>query len=250
MSRTPRPNHVRAPNKAANFETHRAISADRVYKNLVKLFAELGVKCKSIPATKTTKDQPKSNRGYKEDGVAIGEILTAWHQDPRYLDSLGSPVPLKLRGSVRSFGRLVKDNIPYLDADLLLAHLQRVGAASIDQRGFVHVEMRSLPVYQDRLMAIQHTLMSLNNFIGTLRHNLDSADSNSEQLFHRIARNVKFDTREIPALKVWAKRHGHDFLETSDNWMRRRVRTGSPRASKNGKSARVSIGVYLAIDRE
>jgi hypothetical protein len=126
--------------------------------------------------------------------------------------------------------------------------LSRVGAVSIDSTDFIRVQMRSLPVYKDRHLAIQHTLTSLDSFIKTLRHNLNSPPSNSDQLFHRVARNGKFDVRDIPALKIRVKRHAQSFLESSDNWMARRLTARKKNATFN--LAQVAIGVYLSVDRE
>jgi len=98
-----------------------------------------------------------------------------------------------------------------MDPKTLLIELERIGAVKSDANGYISVLMRSLPVYEDKHLAIQHTLISLDSFIRTLRHNLDSTASNSDQLFHRVAWNGDFDAREIPALKIRVKRHGQNF---------------------------------------
>jgi hypothetical protein len=125
----------------------------------------------------------------------------------------------------------------------LLTELKRVGAIVLDRQRLVHVRMRSLPVYKDNQLAIQHTLMSLHSFIRTLRHNLDSDPSNTDQLFHRVAWNGAFKRKLIPLLKIKLKRQGQDFLESFDNWMMRKAK-GS---SLLGGSDSVFIGVYLAV---
>jgi hypothetical protein len=107
--------------------------------------------------------------------------------------------------------------------------------------------MRSLPVYEDKQLAIQHTLTSLDSFIRTLRHNLNSTASNSDQLFHRVAWNGEFDARDIPTLKIRVKRHGQNFLESCDNWMTRRTKA-SKSVSSRKKAVQVFIGIYLAVD--
>jgi len=103
-------------------------------------------------------------------------------------------------------------------------------------------------VYEDKHLAIQHTLISLDSFIRTLRHNLNSAVSNSDQLFHRVAWNGDLDNREIPMLKIRVKRYGQAFLESCDNWMTRRGKSSNRSSRKKGRRAQVFIGVYLAVD--
>jgi hypothetical protein len=109
--------------------------------------------------------------------------------------------------------------------------------------------MRSLPVYKDNQLAIQHTLMSLHSFIRTLRHNLDSDPSNTDQLFHRVAWNGAFDRKLVPMLKIKLKRQGQEFLESFDNWMMRKSKNRRSGA-RRGDSESVFIGVYLAVGDE
>ena len=109
--------------------------------------------------------------------------------------------------------------------------------------------MRSLPVYQDKQLAVEHTLTSLHNFIRTLRHNLDSDPSNANQLFHRIAWNADFDSKLIPALKIKVRRQGQTFLESFDNWMMRKSKANSRQSKHRRKPKQISIGVYMAVGK-
>jgi Family of unknown function (DUF6502) len=227
----------------------REISVDDVIKDLLDLFSHLGLDAGRL-AARVVDLGPSAiaSRKLFPHASAIGELLTAWHQDPEYLDDLGGPSPIRMRAGRRSFRHLASKTVPNMDPRTLLSELEQIGAVTIDTKGNIRVQMRSLPVYEDKNLAIQHTLMSLDSFIRTLRHNLNSTPSNSDQLFHRVAWNGDFDAREIPALKIRMKRHGQNFLESCDNWMARRTMpsTNSPRKPK--KRAQVFIGVYLAVE--
>ena len=224
----------------------REIAVDEVIENLIDLFDHLGIN-RSLLAARIAGSDPKTipSRSPNPHPSAIGEILTAWHQDSDYLDERGCPLPIKMRGVRRSFCQLADKTVPYMDTKILLAELKRIGAVTIDARGDIRVTMRSLPVYKDKQLATQHTLVSLDSFIKTLRHNLNSEVSNSDQLFHRVAWSGDFDAREIPALKIRVKRHGQNFLESCDNWMTRKVKL--PLKGKK-KRAQVFVGVYLSVD--
>jgi hypothetical protein len=225
------------------------VSVDDVIKQLLDLFDHIGVDTGQLAARVTDlKSMAITSRRLYPHIAAIGELLTAWHQDTGFLDELGRPLPLKMRARRRSFRLLAERSVPKIDPNLLLSELKRIGAVSIDSRKVIRVQMRSLPVYEDRRLAIQHTLTSLDSFIKTLRHNLNSPPSNSDQLFHRVARSGAFDARDIPALKIRVKRQAQSFLESSDNWMARRL-TNKKRISKS-RRAQVAIGVYLSVDRE
>jgi Family of unknown function (DUF6502) len=227
----------------------REVTVDDVIKDLLDLFSHLGLDAGRLASRVVGLDPATipSSRLHPH-ASAIGELLTAWHQDTKYLDDLGSPAPLKMRSRHRSFRRLAEKTLPNMDPKALLTELQHIGAVTIDSNGYIRVQLRSLPVYEDKQLAIQHTLVSLDNFIRTLRHNLNSAPSNSDQLFHRVAWNGDFDAREIPTLKINVKRYGQNFLESCDNWMMRRTKSSTHKRRTKRKLVQVSIGVYLAID--
>jgi hypothetical protein len=226
----------------------REISVDDVLKGLLDLFAHLGIDASRLAARVVDLDPVSlaSQRLYPH-ASAIGELLTAWHQEPKYLDESGSPAPIKMSGPGHSFRRLAARTVPDMKFETLFAELQRSGAVTVDASGRARVHMRSLPVYEDSQLAIQHTLASLDSFIKTLRHNLNSTASNSDQLFHRVAWNGDFDSSEIPALKIRMKRHGQSFLESCDNWMSRRAKSATP-TSRKKKPVQVFVGIYLAVD--
>jgi Family of unknown function (DUF6502) len=224
----------------------REITVDDVIKDLLDLFGHLGLDPGRLAARVANLDPTAiASRKLYPHASAIGELLTAWHQDPEYLDDFGNPAPIRMRTRRRSFRHLASRTVPNMDPRTLLLELQQIGAVTIDTNGDIRVHMRSLPVYEDKRLAIQHTLISLDSFIRTLRHNLNSTPSNSDQLFHRVAWNGDLDPREIPTLKIRVKRHGQNFLESCDNWMARRT---TPPTNKKKRRAQVFIGVYLAIE--
>ena len=228
----------------------REVTIDDIIKSLLDLFATLGVD-ESHFARRVAKLNTvtlDSRRMYSH-AAAIGELLTAWYEDAQYLDKSGNPLPIKMTGSRASFAKLANRVVPNLDARWLLSQLERVRAVAIDENRLIHVKMRSLPVYEDKRLAAQHTLTSLEGFIRTLRHNLDSAPSNSEQLFHRIAWNGEFSSKDLPKLKIRMKRNGQNFLESCDNWMTHKSKSTARISKSRNKLLQVSIGVYMSIDR-
>jgi hypothetical protein len=251
---TPRPRakselHLR-PRRQSSPISLREVSADDIIKGLLDLFEFLGIDASHLAARVTNLDTAKlASRRLYPHAAAIGDLLTAWHQDPNYLDKLGNPAPIKMTAARVSFSRLANKAAPHLDAKKLLFELESVGAVTIDKKRLIRVQMRSLPVYHDKRLAAQHTLTALDGFIKTLRHNLVSVASNSDQLFHRIAFNGEFDANDIPALKIKVKRHGQNFLESCDNWIMQRSKSAVRKSKRRIKSVQVSIGVYLAVDR-
>jgi len=228
----------------------REVTIDDIIKSLLDLFSMLGVDASHFASRVAKLDSVTldSRRMYSH-AAAIGELLTAWYEDPRYLDNSGNPLAIKMQGRRASFAQLANRVVPNLDARWLLSQLERVRAVAIDDNRLIHIKMRSLPVYEDKRLATQHTLTSLEGFIRTLRHNLDSAPSNSEQLFHRIAWNGEFSSNDLPKLKIRIKRNGQNFLESCDSWMIQRSKSAALNSKRRSKLLQVSIGVYMSIDR-
>jgi hypothetical protein len=223
------------------------VAVDDVVGALLDLFKELQIDASNLASrVKSVKHKRLTFHRLYPHTAAIGELLSVWHQDPKYLDNSGNPLPIKTRETGRSFSNLAK-TVPGMSARALLRELELAGAVKIDNDQLVHVRMRSLSVYEDKRLAIQHTLTSLISFIRTLRHNLDSAPSNSDQLFHRVAWNGDFASRLIPTLKIRVKRQGQAFLEAFDNWMMRQTKAPSYRRKSRGKRSQIFIGVYLAV---
>lgn len=227
------------------------VSANQVIDTLLGLFTELGLNV-SHPIASAAKIGRTITTAHTLYPYAseIGQLLTYWHQDPEYLDERGNPLRIRLGGKGPSFRRLAQLKAPKIDISFLLSELERLGAISIDEGKLISVNMRSFPVYEDKRLAVQHTLNALNGFIKTLRHNLDSSPSNSDQLFHRIAWNDDFDDREIPALKIRAKRQGQSFLESFDDWLARRTLSKPSKKRPGSQKTKVSIGIYLSVERK
>jgi Family of unknown function (DUF6502) len=233
--------------RARGRNRRRAVTSDDVIAVLLELFAQLQIDPMQFSSrAKTARKSSLPGRLYSHTAT-IGEILTAWHQNPEYLDDAGNPSPIRIRGRTPSFFGLASLAAPGIDPTALLSELKRLGAVTLDKNKLVRVNMRSLPVYMDRDVAIHYTLTSLHNYIRTLRHNLESDPTNSDQLFHRIAWNDSFDRSLIPALKIKLRRHGQSFLESFDNWMTRKTKLAVDKGKKR-RRAQISIGIYLAID--
>ena len=251
MPKTPVINPRRARKSKSVSRSSDEVSANQVIDTLQALFDDLGVKVS--PALSGDENigkataEPDTLYTYAS---AIGEMLTSWHQYPEYLDEKGNPARIKLGGKGPSFRRLAQLKVPKMDVSRLLSELERLGAVSIDEGKMISVHTRSFPVYEDKRLAARHTLKVLDGFIKTLRHNLDSSPSNSHQLFHRIAWNDRFDSRELPALKVRMKRYGQSFLESFDDWLMRKTLSKTRITKSRSKPAKVSIGVYLSVQSE
>ena len=76
---------VRGPNNK------RAVTSDDVIAVLLELFAHLEIDpTQFLSRVKAARKSSLSGRLYSHTAT-IGEVLTAWHQNPEYLDDAGNP---------------------------------------------------------------------------------------------------------------------------------------------------------------
>jgi hypothetical protein len=230
-------------------ETHsKSIAAGQVLRELNALFEAVGLESANRAVSyHTLQLRSRNNDGdVYANALAISDLLTLWHQHPNFVDSAGNPVPIRRRAGKNSFMGLAKLAAPGTSATKLLIELERLHLVTVDKKKLIHVRRRSLHMYTDKHLRALHTLRTLRGFMYTLRHNLRSHPSNSEQLFHQVAWNGNFSTSEIPRLKIWLRRYGQGLLESADSWMLRR--SGAVRnLAHPRKTAQVSIGVYLSV---
>lgn len=225
----------------------RDAAVDDLIKDLLALFGRLGIDHGQLINRLEFLHHTSHNvRQTAPRFSELSDLLTLWHQDPTFLDSAGYPVPMRMSGGRNSFRKIANIAAPSVSEAELLRALVRLRAVRIDKKGIIHAKTRTLNIYEDKRLGALHTLSSLRGFINTLRHNLDSAPANSDQLFHRIAWNGEFDKQKIPQLKIWLRRHGQNLLELIDIWMMSKT---APRSGPRRKNAvRASVGLYLAVD--
>jgi hypothetical protein len=238
---------ARTPKPTAAPSLH--VTASQVFTRFCDLFERLGIAMPEVDALfaeSIPMEQPP--HPLYAHTSAIGEMLTSWHQNPKYLDRTGVPAPIKFRGPAPSFQELARSRVPEIKPSQLLPELERLGIVATGEGGFIRVLTRSFPAFEDKGLAKQFTLSSLNDFILTLRHNLDSVPANFDQLFHRVARNDVFDRRQIPALKIRIKRRGQNFLESIDDWLTSNAAAKSSKPLPQHRKVKVSVGIYLSVE--
>ncbi len=196
----------------------------------------------------TPKNATRAFQHPMPSAAAVGELLTVWHQDARFLDKHGNPLPLKITGKKSSFSELAKKAVPKIPVTILFDELVKLNVLHVDDTGLVRAKTRSLPVYNNDEQAAIHTVRSLRGFIKTLDHNLSKRQSSLSQLFHRIASNDALSAKQIPRLKIWLQRHGQDFLESADNWMKNNSLAATRPSKQKKGGVQSSIGIYLTID--
>ncbi len=216
--------------------------------SLQKLFSTLGIKDR-VRLSNPSKTKTPSKKQGLPSATIVGNLLTNWHQDVRYLNRFGEPVPLSFDCRPKSFKELCRKVAPTASAQRVLNEFIRLGVLQQDETGLISPTTRSLPMYNDSELATVHTIRALRDFVDTLRHNLRTAESARDHLFFRMAWNGDMPTVRIPRLKIWLKRHGQDLLESADNWMADAARSSRRVRRDQSSKTQATIGIYMALQK-
>ena len=103
---------VKAPKPDAPYSLQ--VTASQVLVRLFDLFEHVGIampEVKSLFAASIQMNQPP--HPLYPHASAIGEMLTAWHQNHAYLDRSGTPAPIRFRTSVPSFVTVRSGRVDY-----------------------------------------------------------------------------------------------------------------------------------------
>lgn len=222
-------------------------SARKLLDDLSVLLKALGISAEFHISKVEASDVSKMSEGNRiAYAFGVGEILSRWYRDSYYLDSKGLPKPLKMLGRGASFQKLAKRCLPGESTAEVLSALKRTDAIEIAEDGSIRPLRRTLTVFADRDLAIHHTFVALKGIVNTLKHNLLSHPTSIEQRFHRIAWNGELHSSDIRRLKVWINKHGQNFLESVDDWMK--VAPAKHASSRRRGISRACVGVYLDTD--
>lgn len=146
-------------------------------------------------------------------------VLSAWHQDPEFLDASGQPAALPLEGDGVSFAALLRRcGAGDVRPSTLLKEL--LAAEAVRQRpdGRLEPLKRS---YIPQSMDEQLVLLwgkRMTDLARTYAHNLTSSPSAAAR-FERAAVNDRIQAAALPEFRQFLEREGQAFLERVDAWL-------------------------------
>ena len=163
------------------------------------------------------------------------QVLSAWHQDPAYLDNKGRPIPL----TRESFEALSRRHCQEMTSSGLIKELIRVGAVAETDNGKLEVRQRYyMPSNTDVKWKLTagHYIADLTQ---TISHNIDLDKSKRTRFLGRateahVSPDVADDFREF------LEQEGQAFLERIDTWLTDRQ---LPKESPHN-SIRLGVGVF------
>jgi len=183
----------------------------------------------------------------------VGKILSAWHQDTRYLNEHGKPRPLPLSGP-DSFQSLIDAYGGDIPTTALTKELERVGSIKVEKGRVIALQRYYMPFVLEA-QAIERFGSVLNDVGRTITHNLLS-DRREAARFEGRALNERMPRESLDAFRHYVDAEGQKFLENIDDWLTAHAATSSssgmkkqlvkhPKKANINGTIRLGIGVYL-----
>ncbi len=174
-------------------------------------------------------------------------VLSAWHQDPQFLDSQGRPVLLPLEGEGVSFAALLRRcGAGDVRPSTLLKELLSARAVRTTPDGRLEPLKRSyIPQSMDEKL-INMWGKRITDLAKTYVHNLTHS-AQAAARFERAAVNDRIDASALPEFQKFLEQEGEAFLERVDAWLTEHK--ASAEASDNPhESVRLGAGLYHIQD--
>jgi hypothetical protein len=157
--------------------------------------------------------------GVKHDAILLPNIMTLWHEDPKYRDTLSRPARLKLRARGPCLAQLIRRVWPRGDVRLIARALVRSGA--VRRRGaWYEPNGRFVSFREAPPAALAHTLMSVRGLLRTIEHNLATRDAH-DALLERHAINSHIPVAALPTVHRYFKREVANLLGRADAYLKR-----------------------------
>ena len=165
--------------------------------------------------------------------VPVGRVLSAWHQDPRYLDATGQPRELSVKPT---FVDLVNEHRGDIPTMTIIRELEEHG--SIDIRGGrARVRSRYFMPFELDSQAIERFGRVMGDMGSSITGNLLEPDR-EQAVFEGRAVNELVAGSAADAFRKYLDRRAMDFLEEVDDWL------SDHSALESDEAARLGVGIY------
>jgi hypothetical protein len=180
----------------------------------------------------------EQDRRASRELIDVGHVLTLWFGDPFYVDALGDPLRLPLRGPAPSLASLVQHVDPTLNVTQVLKCLiradavRRIGSRYAPRSRAVAFRGTGAPLHARNLRA-------LLGLLRTIEHNTEPEDE-VPAWFEYVAENPRFPVSAREPYDARLREDAMTFLRNQDSRMlihERKAKPGEP-------TVRMGVGVF------
>jgi hypothetical protein len=136
----------------------------------------------------------------------LGHAYQAWWNDPAYLDTRGNPVPLRVSGSRRSVGALLRARLEPDEIDYALQALRESPSITIDADGYWRPHEPTLVLRPDRELSFQRLVGLVRGLLNTF-HSNNSKRRSGDGLMERTVVSGNLPANFVPVLSRAVHEH-------------------------------------------
>lgn len=175
-------------------------------------------------------------------------VLSAWHQDPEFLDANGKPARLPLEGEGVSFVALLRRcGAGDVRPSTLLKELLTAQAVRESPDGRLEALKRSyIPQTMDEEL-IRMWGKRMTDLARTYLNNL-TRPGKAPARFERAAVNDRIAASALPEFRKFLEQEGQAFLERVDAWLTQHEARGTQEDSAARPGIRLGAGLYHIED--
>jgi hypothetical protein len=170
-------------------------------------------------------------------------VLTAWHQDPDYVEPDGVPREVAVDGPAPSFGDLCLRHAGDIPATALLKELRKVGAVGAGEGAKVRALQRVYFPSQFDSAKVLRAGSVIEDIGETVVYDL-LCPGGQRLRFERRAENDRIDLRHLPAFQAMLEVEGQAFLERVDAWLSEHEAKAAPPGTIPPRVLRLGVGLY------
>lgn len=211
--------------------------------NLARVAMMTGLSRREVGRVRKLVEAGPDDTGPGED--RLSRILTGWHLDAEFQDSVGNPRVLAAEGegaSVLSLFRRYAGDMPH---GALLKEMLQLGLVEATDTGAFRVLARDYVRTAQDPAIIQQMGVALHDHGSTLAHNV-SQDRTTPARFEGMATNPTVNRRFSGHFQQLIEQRGEAFLQEIDAWLsQHEIQDDEEQA---GESARMGVGIYLIYD--
>ena len=175
--------------------------------------------------------------------VLYSDIVARWSHDPRFLDAMGRPRDLALKGR-NQFSTLVREIDPKCDPRAAMAVLVRFGNVRRAPNATYRLVRSLFFTTTDSAMAFEPIAYFLSDASSTLGRILRrTRRTRGPELFWRKVECRGISARNAREFVEFVSERGQEFLEEVDDWLEARAKSVVGQRSRQ-KLRRVGLGLF------
>jgi uncharacterized protein DUF6502 len=180
--------------------------------------------------------------------VLYNDIVARWRQDPRFLDSMGRPRALSIKGK-NQFSTLIREIDSACDPRRVMTVLVRFGNVRRASNSTYKLVRPLFFSSTDKALAFEPIAYFISDASLTLSHILRrTRRTRAPELFWRTVECTGLSTESARDFVAFANERGQEFLEEVDEWLEARARRGGSSRQRR-RRRRVGLGLF-SIDSE